>query len=350
MRELRKDPLLDRWVVICSERSLRPSDYLSAEEGLHPAAAGTDPFAAGNEHLTPPEIYALREPGSPPNGPGWQVRVVPNRYPALRVEGELAPRAGGIFAAMNGVGAHEVLIESPDAALTMRDYSLAKIVDVLETLRLRMEDLARDRRMAHVLAFKNHGQGAGATLRHGHCQIVGLPILPLRVQLELQALQAHWNVARESLQRVAVAQEIEAGERMVASTEHAVAFCPYASANQFEVHLYPVQPGGDYRAASRAELHALATLLKTVLLKWQAALGDIPYNLVLRSAPPPGAFCETERSFPDYLACYQWHIEMIPRLGRTAGFEWGSGFTINPVPPEESAQSLRSHAVEVEPA
>jgi UDPglucose--hexose-1-phosphate uridylyltransferase len=307
---------------------------------MQPPDPAVDPFAPGNEHLTPHELYALRTPGTAPDSPGWQLRVVPNRYPALRVEGDLAPRQDGAFASMNGVGAHEVVIETPDVGLTMRDYSVEQITVVLEAIRLRMADLAHDRRLVCVLAFKNHGLAAGATLSHSHSQLAGLPLLPLRLELELQALQHGWRNGGVSLQRAAFEQELAEGRRIVSSNDQAVAFCPFASANQFEVHLYPRLALSDFRNAGVELLAGVAALLKQVLQAWHGQLGDIAYNIVLRSAPFSGAFSAVESRYPDFERYYQWHIEMIPRMSRAAGFEWASGFSINAVPPEEAAAAL----------
>jgi UDPglucose--hexose-1-phosphate uridylyltransferase len=283
MRELRKDPVLNRWVIISTERSLRPSDFQHAEKAAEDG--GIDPFAEGNEHLTTQEIYALRSPNSAPNGPGWQLRVIPNKYPALGVEGDLDPRGYGLYDRMNGVGAHEVVVETPQSEVGLRDLPLGQIVDILSTIRLRVEDLSRDMRFAYILPFKNHGQAAGASLRHSHSQIIATPVIPGRVMEELKVADEHWTEKRRSIFVDILDQELMMGERVVWESEEFLAFCPYASSSPFEVHLYPRQQGADYRRASTEQLRALALVLKTVLLKWQDALGDVAYNLLIRTAP-----------------------------------------------------------------
>jgi UDPglucose--hexose-1-phosphate uridylyltransferase len=348
MRELRKDPVLNRWVIVSTERSLRPSDFESFNPEQHGANGHViDPFAEGNEHLTPPEIFAVRSPDSRPNGPGWQVRVIPNKFPALGIEGDLDPRGYGLYDRMNGVGAHEVIIETPRSEEHLPDFSLPHLVDILTTVRTRIEDLSRDLRFAYVLPFKNHGYAAGASLRHAHSQIIATPVVPARVLEELQAAQAHWNQKRRSIFVDILDQELLMQERIVFENEQTVAFCPYASSSPFEVHIYPRRMSPYLRTASTEDLRGLAEAIKTVVLRWQVALGDPAYNLLIRSAPNETLLSGIHRDYPYMEAFYLWHVEMFPRLARGAGFEWGTGFSINPTPPEEAAQYMRSIEVEV---
>lgn len=349
MRELRKDPVLNRWVIISTERSLRPSDFETfGQYGNANGSSGPDPFAAGNEHLTPPEIYAVRSADSKPNGPGWSVRVVPNKFPALGIEGDLDPRGYGLYDRMNGVGAHEVIIETPRPDQHWQDYSLPHLLDLLSAIRLRVEDLSRDLRFAYVLPFKNHGYAAGASLRHAHSQIIATPVVPARVLEELAAAQAHWNQKRRSIFVDIMDQELLMEERVVCDGPHFLAFCPYASSSAFEVHIYPKRQSADFRAAGTEELKALCEVLKSIVLKWQQALGDVAWNLLIRTAPNDTPLSGLRSGFPYLDACYCWHVEMFPRLGRGAGFEWGTGFYINSTPPEEAAAFLRSIEVTLE--
>jgi UDPglucose--hexose-1-phosphate uridylyltransferase len=230
----------------------------------------------------------------------------------------------------------------------MREFSLGKLVDILATLRLRMEDLSHDLRFAYVLPFKNHGQAAGASLRHSHSQIIATPVVPGRVLEELQVAQAHWNQKRRSIFVDIMDQELMMRERLVFESEQMLAFCPFASSNPFEVHIYPRRAVASFRGVSMEELRGLARAIKTVLLKWQAALGDVAYNLLIRSVPNNTLLSGIARDFPLLDAYYVWHVEMFPRLSRAAGFEWGTGFYINPTPPEEAAQYLRTLEVELQ--
>jgi len=346
MRELRKDPVLNRWVIISTERGKRPlepgKDY-DHFSGFDPAR---DPFKEGNEHLTPAEIYAVRPKGSQPNGPGWKVRVIPNKYPALKIEGDLNPKGYGLYDKMNGIGAHEVVIESPDPFQQLHDLPLSSIVDVFNTFKLRIDDLSRDKRFAYVLAFKNHGQAAGASLRHSHSQIIATPIVPKRVMEELYGAQAHWRVKRRSIFVDIVDQELLTQERIVFENEHMLAICPFASTSPFEIHIIPKRQQSDFRRAAIPEIQALSEALKACLLKWQGAFGAAPYNFLLHTAPNDTDQSGIRQEFPLLDAFYCWHIEMFPRLTRTAGFEWGTGYYINPTPPEEAAEFLREVKLE----
>jgi UDPglucose--hexose-1-phosphate uridylyltransferase len=346
MRELRKDPVLNRWVVISTERNLRPSDFESFGAYINHTGE-PDPFAEGNEALTPPEIYALRPYNTRPNSPGWTVRVIPNKYPALGIEGDLDPRGYGLYDRMNGVGAHEVIIETPNTDEHLHQLSLEQITAILSTIRLRIEDLSRDLRFAYILPFKNHGYAAGASLRHTHSQIIATPVVPARVVEELSAAQAHWDQKRRSIFSDIMDQELMMGERIVCDSQYYLAFCPFASSSPFEVHIYPKRREQDYRNVDLEELKGLSEVIKMVLLKWQSAIGDVAYNMLIRSAPYDTPISPLRRDFPHMAAFYSWHVEMFPRLSRGAGFEWGTGFYINSTPPEDAAQFLRSIEVSV---
>jgi UDPglucose--hexose-1-phosphate uridylyltransferase len=346
MSELRRDPLLDRWVIIAEERQLRPQDApSSAEYELPTVDADSDPFAAGNERYTPAEVYAIR-PNGEPNSPGWTVRAIPNKYPILRVEGDLDPRGYGVYDKLEGIGAHEVVIETP-SDLQLRDLPLSQIYDVLNTFRLRMEDLTRDKRFAYVMVFKNHGRSAGATQSHSHSQIVALPIMPVRVREQLTALQQHWQLKRRSLFQDIIDQELRQRERVVFENESMLVICPFASSFPFELQILPKRQSADFRQASVEELRDLAEALKASLLKWKGALGEVAYNMMLHTAPNDTRQGSIYQEFPLIDTYYFWHIELLPRLTKTAGFEWGTGHYINPVLPERAAEYLREIEVEL---
>src|SRR5208283_5118253 len=160
MPELRKDPVVGRWVIIATERGKRPSDFIPQPVDVPEQAR--NPFAEGNEHMTPPEIFAFRDPKSKANGTGWQVRVVPNKFPALRIEGDLDKEGQGMYDKMNGIGAHEVIIETPNPSLQIEQQPVEGVARVIETYKIRMLDLLRDTRFRYILVFRNFGPQAGA--------------------------------------------------------------------------------------------------------------------------------------------------------------------------------------------
>src|SRR6476646_11831493 len=189
MPELRKDPITGRWVVVSTERQKRPMDFRFEKATV----IGRDhcPFCPGREHVTPPEVLAYRQGGSA-NGPGWDLLVVPNKYPALRVEGTLEREGDGMFDRMSGIGAHEVIIETPDHDRPLALQSEIEIERVLWACRERMLDLKRDFRLKYILVFKNHGAAAGATLEHPHSQLIALPLVPDFVREEIEGARRHF--------------------------------------------------------------------------------------------------------------------------------------------------------------
>jgi UDPglucose--hexose-1-phosphate uridylyltransferase len=328
MSELRKDPILGRWVIIAAESSRRPSDFRS-EQG--DPGASYCPFCEGNEVKTPPEIMALRDPSTKPDEPGWRVRVVPNRFPALEIHDVLSSRAHGMYDTMQGVGAHEVIIEGADHTVSLTAMTDAEVRDIVGVYRSRLLDLRQDERLSTGMLFKNVGRAAGASLEHSHSQLIVTPVVPSRVQDEIDGARRWFEHRGRCVFCDMIAQERADRDRVVIDNEDVVAFCPFASRFPFETWVLPARHESHFEHTSDATLDVLATTLRRVLVKLEAALERPPYNYVVHSAPLPSA----------PLDHYHWHLEIIPRLTRVAGFEWGTGFTINPVDPEHAAAFLR---------
>ena len=332
MPELRKDPMMRRWVVMAPDRAKRPMQSVQT-----PVSVGTDfdPFAEGNEASTPPEILAFRNPDSVANGPGWRVRVVPNKYPALQFEASLEISREGIYEMMNGLGTHEVIIECPHNETNLSRLGVDNVREVMAAYRDRMIDLKRDRRLAHALIFKNNGILAGASLPHSHSQLIASPVVPIAIWEEIQGALEYFNNQRRSIFYEMILQEVATGTRMVLDSPGFVAFCPYASRFPFETWVLPKEQCSHFENIRPESIDELGYVMKTVLGKQERVLDDPPYNYVLHSAP----FDQLE------LPHFRWHFEIFPRLTRVAGFEWGSGFYINPVFPEDAAKRLRDATV-----
>lgn len=339
MSELRHDPLNRRWVIIAGERAERPSDFELMVKPVE--TAEPCPFCDGHEAETPPEIFALRAPGSLPNGPGWSLRVVPNSYPALAIEGAADRRGVGVYDRMHGLGAHEVIIESPSHELDLADQPIEHLALVVRTWRDRIADLMRDVRFKYVLLFKNHGAPAGATVRHSHAQIIATPVIPRAVAVELEACRSHHELKERCLICDIVAQEVEDGRRIVALSESFVAFAPYASRFPFETVIAPRRHHHEFSQTTDGGLHAFAAILSDVLRRLKLLLRDAPYNFVLHTAPNTNVVPRRASYFTTLEYDWHWHVEILPRLTRVAGFEWGTEFHINPTPPEEAARLLR---------
>jgi len=340
MPELRKSPIVKRWVIIATERARRPIDFHSAEKEPK-KSGGFCPFCAGNEEKTPPEIYALPHDERQPNTPGWRTRVVPNKYPALAIEGDLGRQGHGLFDVMNGVGAHEVIIETPDHDLEMGDMPIPHLEGVLSTYRARILDLVGDIRLRYILVFKNFGAAAGASLEHPHTQLIATPITPRAVKQELTSAQSHFYDKERCLFCDILYQEIKDHERIVSVNDHFVALCPFASRFPFETWIFPRKHAAHFSHASDKLLYELALVLRDTLKRIAIALDSPPYNFVLHNAPNVNSRARRSRYWQTLDLDFHWHIEIMPRLTKVAGFEWGTGFYINPTPPEQAAQYLR---------
>ncbi len=328
MPELRKDPVIGRWVIISTERGKRPSDF-----GREPEPGGGKfcPFCSGNEDKTPPEIMAYREPGSKKDGKGWWVRVVPNKFPALQVEGLLNRTGEGMYDRMNGVGAHEVIIETPDHDVDLSRQSQKTVEEVLWSYRDRLLDLKKDPRLQYLLIFKNKGSAAGASLSHPHSQLIATPIVPKAVKEEIAGAKAYFDYKERCVFCDVIKQEISSGARIVEENDAFVAFCPFASRFPFETWILPKVHDSIFEDLQKQELGNLARALRSVLGRLDQVLESPPYNFILHNNP-----CHSPQ-----MPYYHWHIEVIPKLTKVAGFEWGTGFYINPTPPEEAAKFLR---------
>jgi len=337
MPQLRRDPIMGRWVIIASERAKRPEDFLAKQEQMIDNGC---PFCKGAEDKTPPEIFAIRDPGTKPNQPGWNVRVVPSIAPILRVEGKLNRHGKGMYDLMNGVGAHEIIIETPEHIAHLSDLSAEQIKKVIDAYVYRMLDLEKDMRFKYVLIFKNYGIVAGSSMyKHSRSQLIATPVNPKLVKEELAGAKKYFDYKDRCVFCDMLRQELDSQERIILETDGFVAIAPFASRFPFEVCILPKEHNCDFPDVSDGSRFDLARVLKVVLSKLKAALGDPPYNFIIHTAPfRLGRKAGYWKTIEDD---YHWHIEIIPRLTRVAGFEWGTGVYINPTPPEEAAKYLK---------
>jgi UDPglucose--hexose-1-phosphate uridylyltransferase len=322
--ELRKDPIVDRWVAFSTDRAGRPLE-LSHDAPVVERLAEC-PFCAGNESLAPQAVAAV--PASREGG--WRVRVVPNRYPVLRLDA--APVEGsGLFLKQPGIGAHEVIIESPSHDRSPADLPVGQLELVLRVYRDRLNVLAGDSRLRYGLLFKNHGAGAGASLEHVHSQLLALPHIPSSVDAELTASAGHYAKFGRCVYCELIDRERMAGERWIIESPRFVAIAAYAGRFAFETWVLPREHSSHYQNLPDNSLSDLALLLQQLFRRLAIGLNDPPYNIVLHTAPLGS------RELPHF----HWHLELLPRLTGVAGFEWGSGEAINIVPPEQAAAYLR---------
>ena len=323
------DPLSGLRVIVAGERGDRPGAFLAVEE-RPPIDPDRDPFLEGHEDQTPPEVFAVRDDGSSPDGPGWRVRVVPNLYPALAGDASQVPDplAAGrgepeLFAARPAGGAHEVIVNSPRPVSSLLDLEPAEVAEAMAVWRARMAHHG-DAACVHVIV--NEGQDAGASLPHTHAQLYALPFVPAAVARERERFTAYSDRTQgRNLLEDLVQQEVRRRERVVAVDDEVVAICPFASRVPFQLQLVPRRPAARFEDDGPTG----AAMLREVFARLAAILGAAPpLNMWVRTAPRGSErFC--------------WRIDLLPRLAHLAGLEVGTGVHLNVLTPERAAEQLR---------
>jgi len=350
MSSLRQDPLTGRWVIIAGQRHGRPNDFRDSlrKVSTQPPASPACPFCPGNEDQTPPEVMVIgRASHLPANGPGWGVRVVPNKYPAVH------PVSGNSESTLlqpqgPAEGGHEVIICCPDHQASLGTLPHEHLEEILQVVRRRIKDLGEKEPSArYVLAFGNHGPDAGATLAHAHLQVITTPVVPAAVVEKTENFIRHREETNQCLLCETSAKEEAEGTRLIAANDSWVASTPWASRFPCEMRLIPRRHCSSMLECSEAELKDLAGLLSLCLKRLENHRSGAGYNLIIHNAAlaaADGRGYGNERldsmkgNTPDL---FHWHVEILPRLSRQAGFEAGTGFAINSLPPEEAAVILR---------
>ena len=329
MSEIRQDPTTREWVIIATERKKRPSDFAHhVSRPEKPAFLSACPFCPGNESMTPPTEFSLTDQTSG----CWQVRVFPNRFPAVTPEGDVARHLEqGCFLNMDGVGFHEVIVEHPIHNRIFALMNDEEVAQVLITYHQRYCTVAQSPLVKSIIIFKNYGPAAGTSLEHPHSQLVATVIVPRHMRLQYEVAISYYDDNGSSLYSDVTLRELEVGTRIITETGKFVVFHPFASHRPFETWIMPKQNQASFGESTEEDLRNLASVLRTILLKLYRGLDNPDYNLVVDSAP-----VGEERT--DF---YQWHIRIIPRIAETAGFEIGSGMYINTALPEETAQFMR---------
>jgi UDPglucose--hexose-1-phosphate uridylyltransferase len=334
MPELRCDPVSGRWVIIAAERGDRPDEFVRDR----PSVVREDvcPFCPTHEACTPPEVLAYRPAGGAPDSPGWDVRVVPNKFPALRRSdaGDAVLSGDGLFTCMDGVGVHEVLIESPAHGQTLGAMPSADIERALSAFAARIRTFREDHRLRYFVLFKNQGPTAGATFEHTHSQIMALPVVPNGVREELDGAARYFDSRGRCVFCDLVRDEVAAGTRVVYVDAGVVVLAPYASRVPFELWVVPRAHGATFEDATPEGRAALARGLRVALSRLARVLDAPDYNYIIHTAPVGD----------DSRASYHWHAEILPKLSRMGGLEWGTGCHINTTAPEAAAAALRATA------
>jgi UDPglucose--hexose-1-phosphate uridylyltransferase len=329
LSEIRQDPTTKNWVIIASERAKRPHDFARQEDKPEPHAFEPHcPFCPGNETMTPSEVLKYEDSKSQ----GWRVRAFANRFPALTPRlGAISRKDEGFFFCMDGIGVHEVIVETPlhNQQLALMDTS--EICNVLLAYQERYKTLIQLPFVKSVIIFKNHGPMAGTSLEHPHSQLVATPVVPRHFRIRYEVATRYYDDTGRSLYSDLVNHERKTGKRLVIENGYFVAFHPFASHRPFETWIVPKAPRASFKDISLESLRSLANILRLILLKLHRGLNNPDYNYVIDSAPAG----DENNNY------YLWHIRIIPRIVEVAGFEIGSGIYINPVKPEETARFMR---------
>jgi len=331
MPELRQDPITGRWVVVAKERAKRPDDFLR-RGGTIPQVC---PFEYGHESMTPPETLAFRQDNSTPNTPGWAVRVVPNKFPAFTPENHEEESVRGLFRSRKAYGAHEVVIHGPDHDLSLATYPVEQVAEVLRAYKLRYEYHKSQPYGRYVQIIINHGKEAGASLEHSHSQLFVVPLIPDLFKAQLQKTTEYYDRNKRCVYCDVIASEIADGVRGIEKSKHFISFVPYAAKLPFETWIVPLQHKPHFETLSDDERFDLASIFRRSLRRFYVGLNDPPFNMYLHTGPP--GYERTES--------YHWHMSLTPKLTTPAGFEMGTGMTINITIPEEAAEFLRNVSI-----
>lgn len=331
MPELRQNPATKEWVIIATERASRPEDFVKPVPSKI-IEGKRCPFCEGNEGLTPPEIISYRSYGSYPNSPGWWIRVIPNKFPALTPAGDRKrDMAIGFFRFMDGLGQHEVLIETPNHEETIATMGQKQVEEIFLAYRERYLSLRDNKKIQMILIFKNHGFAAGTSVAHAHSQLIATPVTPSHIRHRIAGAMNYFDDNGECVYCTMIEKEKQEGSRIVMETENYLAFEPFASRSPFETLVVPKMHNSSFETTDPALIKECAYVVRQTLTKIHCGLNDPDYNYIILSAP-----CH-ERE----LEYYHWHIQILPRVTALAGFELGSGIYINPVIPEQAAKFLR---------
>ncbi|HEC25527.1 MAG TPA: DUF4931 domain-containing protein [bacterium] len=356
MSELRQDPTTREWVIISTERRRRPHEFDSASSSKKEAASNLSeyssdcPFCLGNEYLSPHELASYRTFGTKPNSKGWWVRVVPNKFAALSLDygdnlasnektrgintdftGYFFPRAMEVFRVKPGIGTHEVIVDTPKHNEQMSFFSDKQAQELFLMYRERYLSLNSNPKFKYIIIFKNHGVNAGTSIVHSHSQVIATPIIPLSLRNNISQARFYYDEVGRCIFCDMIQSEIVDGRRIILQTDDFIVFHPFASASPFETWIAPLSHEPCFANVSVEKAKTLGVVVKKVLKGMYQALNDPDYNFAFNNSP-----IADEKE--DY---YHWSLRIIPRLTMKAGFEIGTGMSINTAIPEETAEFMR---------
>lgn len=334
MSTMRLDPTTREWVIIAANRSRRPHDFVVRnEKRVASSSEGPCPFCAGNENMTPPEVFSYRDHDTH----NWRVRSFPNRFPALTTDGNTQrTQEEGLLVSLDGFGIHEVIVETPAHDRMPGQMSIEEVRDVLLAFQERFRALTKEPWLRSIIIFKNHGRGAGTSLEHPHSQLVATAVAPRRLRMRQQVALDYYDATGRCVYSDLALLEADTGTRLIAGSDRFVAFHPFASSRPFETWIVPKAHQPSFSDASPDDVKDLAAILRTILVKLHRGLNNPDFNYILDLGLPGSGNSDH----------YLWHLRLVPRLTEIAGFEMGSGIYINTAVPEETAEFMRNVRVD----
>jgi len=353
VREIRINPIVpSESVLVATARSMRPKKPEASAPRDTRRHVDTCPFCVGNESMTPPPIATYPAQGQ------WEIRIVENLYPVLGDDRENPNLNLGLQQTIDGYGRHEVIIDHNAHGAAVHEMPESHLALLFGAYRARMEQLYRsNRRLRYVLVFKNFGPAAGASIAHTHSQIIGMPVVPDNVQMEVVNSRAYFaknhrcifcSLIDEALTFEAtlydresgeIRRKIDVGQFVIERGEKFIAIKPFASRYEWEVHILPLGHQADFLDSTAAEHADLAHVLRRTMARLDAVLGGAQYNYFLHSVPHGDDSAGNAASF-------HWHLEICPRTTIPSGFELGSGLFVNTISPEIAARTLRGIVLE----
>ncbi len=326
MNEIRLNLITRSWVIMAKEKVKRPEDFIAHRVKKRlPEFVGTCPFCPGNESKTPDEVCRVHGEG------GWKIRVVWHKFSKLSAEGERSRWDLGIKKGVNGIGIHELIVETPVHNITTATMTDEQLIDVIQIYRDRFTEIYRDPRVEYVIIFKNNGLLAGTSIEHPLSQIVGIPITPLQIRERFEAFMNFFDETGDCLMCKTIQDELRDGARILFNTKHFVSFIPYAALSAFHIWIFPKRHSGCFSDIQSEEMVDLAVNLKSVMIKLCHGLECPDFNYVIRSGKPSNANSEF----------IHWYMSIVPRVDMATGFELGTGMHVNSLVPEVSAEFLR---------
>jgi len=313
------------WVVVTNDHPKGPSDYLPYKPPYRLQEAESPcPFCPGNEGMTPGETFLL-----PRDKRQWLVRVIPNKSPFFHIEGDYDRRPEGMYDIMEAIGAHEIVVEAPDHNQSLATMEPGQIEKILLAYKERLIDLEKDQRFQQFLILKNH---PGVSNRHPHSHLMAMPVIPKRIDEEVWGTLDYYQRKERCIFCDIIKEEISAKKRVILETVHFLIFLPFASRYPFEAWIIPKVHSPDFHRIKEVEIADLSVAIQSLFHSFFKLLSDPPYSLTFHTSPIRNRFHRPE---------YHWHIETRLRIGLREGFEWGTGFFVNPTSPEDAANFLR---------